>query len=288
MIPGDILEIVFADLFGADFDIALYRSLPGATVSDYERYLNTTEGLIVKSMREKKVRGLLRVGQSDYVAIANVNTISTSWSIELADDIDNPKAFERINHIIEKHTEQIITIEGTDADGNPQDYSVALTFTAPTSLTSETINGTRYQSIVFSGAATITDKSALANETMIIIDGHEVKGLVSWAIGAASTGENYNTAGNFAALQNTAVQSVNTALSMEIHTIKSDPVSLMFTEALLAPELSIDEYGALKTYEIDITVGEKTTHYSDAKLTDVQTNGSIGSFVVLSLRFMRQ
>lgn len=287
MIPGEIIAQLMNKEFGEDFDITLYTALPADTVTEYQRYLNTTEELIVSSMQNNKVRGLLRTAQSEYVALAGINTITTTWSIEFADDTDNPKAMDKITEVVEKLTEKVVTVECED-----KDYNAGLTFNAPAGYTLQVINGTKYLQIVFSGRATVTDKSALANETTIIIDDnkdkYKVNGLVSFSTGMTATGENYNAAGSKSALQTTTVQSLNTALSIDIHTIKDDPVAEMFTRAMIDPESAIDDNGAVKSYSISFNVGKVEVNYPTAKLSDVQCAGSIGSYIVLSVRFMRK
>jgi hypothetical protein len=269
--------------FGEDFDITLYTALPADTVSEYQRYLNTTEELIVSSMNNNKVRGLLRTAQSEYVALAGINTITTTWSIEFADDTDNPKAMDKITEVVQALTEQVLVVETESGD-----YNIGLTFNAPAGYTVQVINGTKYLQIVFSGRATVTDCSALANETAIYINGDRVNGLVSFSNGMTATGENYNAAGSKSALQSTTVQSLNTALSIDIHTIKGDPVATKLTRAMIDPESAIDENGAVESYSISFNVGNIEVNYPTAKLSDVQCAGSIGSYIVLSVRFMRK
>lgn len=283
MIPGEIITKLMNNVFGEDFDITLYTALPADTVSEYQRYLNTTEELIVSSMKNNKVRGLLRTAQSEYVALAGINTITTTWSIEFADDTDNPKAMDKITEVVQALTEQVLVVETESGD-----YNIGLTFNAPAGYTVQVINGTKYLQIVFSGRATVTDCSALANETTITIDDNKVNGLVSFSNGMTATGENYNAAGSKSALQTTTVQSLNTALSIDIHTIKDDPVAEMFTRAMLDPESAIDDNGAVKSYSISLNVGNVKVNYPTAKLSDVQCAGSIGSYIVLSVRFMRK
>ena len=283
MIPGEILEQLLNNEFGEDFDISLYTALPADTVTEYQRYLNTTEELIVSSMKNNKVRGLLRTAQSEYVALAGINTITTTWSVEFADDTDNPKAMSKIAEVVERLNEQVVSVE-TDKG----DYNVGLTFNAPAGYTVQVINGTKYLQIVFSGRATVTDRSALANETTIYIDGYMVNGLVSFSNGMTATGENYNAAGSKSALQSTTVQSLNTALSIDIHTIKDDHIATTFTRAMIDPESAIDDNGAVKSYNISFNVGNVDVDYPTAKLSDVQCAGSIGSYIVLSVRFMRK
>jgi len=282
MIPGEVLETLFNNKFGEDFEISLFTALPSNTVTEYQRYLNTTEELIVSSMNNNKVRGLLRTAQSEYVALAGINTITTTWSIEFADDTDNPKALAKIAEVIEDLTEKVTTVDCGD-----KEYNAGLTFNAPAGYTVQVINGTKYLQIVFSGRATVTDRSALANETTITIDDNKVNGLVSFSTGMTATGENYNASGALAPLQATTVQSLNTALTIDIHTLKDDPIAESLTMAMIAPESNINGNGGIKTYNVSLNVGSATAQYPTAKLSDVQCAGSIGSYIVLSVRFMR-
>lgn len=282
MIPGEILETLFNGAFDSGFDISLHKALPTSDVNDYQRYLNTTEQLIVSSFRERKVRGLLRTAQSEYVALSGINTVTTTWSIEFADDIDNPKAMDAISKFIDEYNERVVVIEH-----NGESYTAGLVFNVPAGYTLQTINGTRYMQIVFTGRATVTDRSQLANESKIMLDGQEITGLVSWSIGMTATGENYNPTGDQAPLQHTTVQSLNTALSIDIHTVKDDMLAKTYTAAMINPASQLHTTGAIKTHSIVLTVGDETAIYPRAKLSDAQCSGSIGSYIVLSLRFMR-
>lgn len=277
MRESDILVQFFSDRLGELYDVQAFRNAIQENVpsTEIERIVRSTEDLILSSMKNNKKRAVLRTSQSEYVGLAGASSTSFTWSLEISAPVDDVSVDEDLQRIVSDFTEKIIPVEYKG-----EKLKLALSFYMPSKFITSTINGTTYIQVVFGGSATLTDVSYLANEFVFKINGERITGLVSFSGAYNPKGETYSDSFDGMA-EATSVQTFNNALSMQLHAISGDGL----TERLISASLVGDPV----PYDIEIVRGDNVlAHYPSAKLEQCILQGSMGSYIVLDVRFLKE
>lgn len=272
----DIITQILREYLPQSFEIGSgYMQYDSTHVAETDRLMHDTQDLIVQSISQKRTRGLVSTSQSEYVNIKGVNTVTISWKVDFATDVKQNIA-DDIQKMIGELTEKTIAV-----NYGGKTYSVGMTFFTPVAFSSiQTINGVDYQQIVWGGRALITEKSQLAMDYELYLNGMRVNGLLSFSSAFNASGENY-TDFSKGSLNNSAITNYNNAMSVQVHVIESDPVAELLTETAVVSDDIVYARLSLKKH------GKEYLNISSVQVSTVQITASLGSFVVLDVQMIR-
>lgn len=271
-----ILAQFFQDQLGTGYNVGAFRNAvqPNAPSTEVMRVIKSTDEIITEMLQSNTIRAVLRTSQSDYIGLIDADGASFTWSLEFAAPVDSniDADMERIR---ETFTEKVIPVA---YNSETENYELLLTFTLPAKFTATTINGINYQQVVWGGRGTVTENSVVANGYSFYLGGERIPGVLSLSNGYTPQGENYVTERR--THQRTALQTFTNAVGLSIHATKDNPIiTRMINASMLGDTAGF-------TFEIQRN-GVAVATWETAVFNQVNTQGSLGSFVLIDAQILR-
>lgn len=276
MTPTQIIQAILQSRFSDTYEFgSAYMQHDDSHVADIQRMLHTTQDLITRSLYRDKIRAMVRTSQSDYVAVSGVDTITVTWSVEFAAPVGDMRIGTDIDRVRRELTGTLAQV--VDADG--RSFRAGLTFVSSVDMTAaQTINGVSYTQVIWGGRAIISDKSAIADDIAVEIDGYPVIGLLSVAGSYTPEMQAFHAAGS--ALIGQSVPGYSNGFSIQIHSVVGDPVA----DKLLA--IAFNSAQAVNA-AVKIRYRDGAYAWDFATVSAAQVSASLGSYVVLDAQIMR-
>lgn len=271
---ADILKQFFQDRLGEQYNVCAFRNAvqTNAPSKEVMRVIKSTDDIIVETLKNKKIRAVLRTSQSDYIGLTEADGASFTWSLEFAAPTDSG-IDEDLERIRKDFTEKIIPVVYKE-----QNYEMLLAFTMPAKFAMQTINGTNYQQVVWGGRGTVVVNSVLANGYSFYLDGARMPGVLSFSDGFTAIGDNYDT--ERAAHQLTALQTYTNAVGLSIHATKNNPI--------IQRMIAASALGSVDGFSFEIRQNEKTVAmWEVAIFNQVNVAASLGSYVLIDAQMLR-
>lgn len=240
-----------------------------------KRMQYTTQDFINEALKVKRIKGIVKTSQSDYIALQGVDSVSFTWSIVLYAPADTDEPLEDYKALTKEYNGKAYTT----SDGK----KVMLTFVMPAKFDLVRFgDGKEYSQYVLGGKACVTDTSELSSEMEIEFisqDGStDITGLLAYSIAYNPSGESTLYSGD--QLAKTNVLSYNNAISISIHVLKGSKMAAIIKKAAI-----IGDVGSYKVnvYDNKQLIGE----FSHCKFNSAQIRGSTGSYILADALLLR-
>ncbi len=241
-----------------------------------KRMQYTTQDFINEALKIKRIKGIIKTSQSDYIALQGVDSVSFTWSCVMYAPADTDRPLEDYKALVKEYNDKVYRTP----DG---DKRVMLTFVMPAKFDLVRFgDGKEYSQYVLGGKACVTDTSELSGEMEIEFisqDGStDITGLLAYSIAYNPSGESTLYSGD--QLAKTNVLSYSNAISISIHVLKGSKMAAIIKKAAI-----IGDVGSYKVnvYDNKQLIGE----FSHCKFNSAQIRGSTGSYILADALLLR-